>query len=266
MSSIKEKRCCPAIWDWLRWGGISRVKVYRRPRAAIIAIGDEVVLPGEELRPGQLYASNLVTIRAWLAAYGIACDTAVIGDDKSAIRSKLLEHVEVADAIITSGGAWDSERDLVVKILDEIGWKKFFHHVRIGPGKGISFGLLDGKPVFCLPGGPASNEKAFLQFALPGIVRMGGQTKHPLQNFTAKLTKAIKSRHRDWTEFKDAYLSQDSDGNYLVTPYRNLSRLQSIARATCLICVPEGKDFLSAGENVVVQMLTPTLDGLEVVR
>ncbi len=241
-------------------GGLSRARVYRKPRIAVIAIGDEVVAPGKKLRPGQLYASNLVTTCAWLAAFGTTYDTAVIPDDKAAIQTALLKHVSSADAVITSGGAWGSERDLVVGVLDELGWNKFFHHVRMGPGKGISFGLLQGKPVFCLPGGPASNEKAFLQFALAGVVRLGGQMKHPLPTFTARLTHNIKGRHLNWTEFKDAYLSQNADGSYLVTPYRNLSRLQSIAKATCLICIPEGRDSLSAGEMVTVQLLAPTLE------
>ena len=241
-------------------GGLSRARVYRRPKVAVIAIGDEVVAPGRKLRPGQLYASNLVTTCAWLAAFGASYDTAVIPDDKDAIQTALLKHASSADAVITSGGAWGSERDLVVGVLDELGWNKFFHHVRMGPGKGVSFGLLRGKPVFCLPGGPASNEKAFLQFALAGVVRLGGQMKHPLPTFIARLTQNIKSRHRNWTEFKDAYLSQDADGGYLVTPYRNLSRLQSIACASCLICIPEGKDSLNAGDMVTVQLLTPTLE------
>jgi molybdopterin molybdotransferase len=199
-----------------------------------------------------------------MISYGIVSVNTVIGDDKEAIWSTFLNYVSDVDAIITSGGAWDSERDLIVGILDKLGWRKLFHHVRMGPGKGISFGLLDNKPVFCLPGGPASHEKAFLQFALPGIVRMGGQIKHPLQTLTARLTQNVQSRHVNWTEFKDAYLSQDADGSYLVTPYRNLSRLQAIARASCLICIPEGKDSLRAGDIVPIQLLTPTLCDLEI--
>ena len=242
--------------------GINRIKVYRKPKIAVIAIGDEVVAPGGYLKQGQLYASNLVTIRAWLISFCATCETAVIKDDPDAIRSELLNHLTSTDCIITSGGAWDSERDLIVKTLDELGWNKFFHRVRIGPGKGIAFGLLKGKPVLCLPGGPASNEKAFLQFALPGVLRMGGRMNHPLQTISARLTQDIKGRHQNWTEFKDAYLSRDADGNYLVTPYRNISRLQGIAKATCLICIPEGKTWLKAGEITTVQILTPTLESL----
>ncbi len=260
----KGRHLLPGYLGLAAAAGINRIKVYRRPKVAVIAIGDEVVAPGGYLSQGQLYASNLVTICAWLASFGATYDTAVIKDAQDAIRSELLNRLPDADSIITSGGAWGSERDLIVKILDELGWNKLFHRVRMGPGKGISFGILKGKPVFCLPGGPASNEKAFLQFALPGVLRMGGRINHPLPTIPARLTQNIKGRHPNWTEFKDAYISCDIDGNYLVTPYRNISRLQAIAKATCLICIPEGKTSLNAGEIISVQILTTTLEGLSI--
>jgi molybdopterin molybdotransferase len=218
------------------------------------------VAPGEKLHTGQLYASNLVTMEAWLASFGVSCVASVVKDNEEAIEQELLKYLHGVDIILTSGGAWGSERDLVIGTLDKLGWRELFHHVRMGPGKGIAFGVWEDKPVFCLPGGPASNEMAFLQLALPGILRMGGDTRHPLQTVAARLTENVKSRHRAWTEFKDAVLSRDSQGNYTVKLYRNRSRLQAIASANSLICVPEGKESLSSGEIVPVQILAPRLD------
>lgn len=258
----KGKTLLPGYLGLIAAAGIHYVKVYRRPKVAIVAVGDEVVAPGGHLHPGQLYASNLVTIGAWLASFGIPYDTAVVGDNEDAIRQEMLNRLPNADAILTSGGAWGSERDLVVGTLDGLGWHKVFHRVRMGPGKGIAFGLWENKPVFCLPGGPASNEMAFLQFALPGVLRMGGQSRHPLQTVSARLTQNLKGRHRAWTEFKDATLSCDSEGNYIATPYRNRSRLQAIANANCLVCIPEGAESLHHGEVVTVQILAPHLDDI----
>jgi len=242
--------------------GISRVGVYRRPLVAVVGVGDEVVAPGENLSPGQLYASNLVTMAAWLASFGISRITSVVTDDEAAIKRELLDHIASVDVILTSGGAWGSERDLVVGCLEKLGWHEVFHHVRMGPGKGIAFGLWQDRPVFCLPGGPASNEMAFLQLALPGILRMSGDTDHPLQTVPARLTESIKSRHHAWTEFKDATLAWDSRGEYTVGLYRNRSRLQAIASASGLICVPEGTESLDRGEIVPVQVLAPRLDDM----
>jgi molybdopterin molybdotransferase len=132
----------------------------------------------------------------------------------------------------------------------------------MGPGKGISFGLWRDKPVFCLPGGPASNEMAFLQLALPGILRMGGDCRHPLRTVSAKLTEDVKGRNRAWTEFKHATLFQDPEGNFAVRLYRNRSGLQAIAIAHGLVCIPEGVDSLSSHEVVPVQVLVPRLEGI----
>jgi molybdopterin molybdotransferase len=237
--------------------GISHAKVYRRPKVALLGVGDEVVIPGQPLRSGQLYSSNLVTMGAWLSSFKVPCNLAVVKDNKKTIERRLLKSLPAADVILTSGGAWGSERDLVVGVLDELGWQKKFHHVRMGPGKGVAFGIWEGKAVFCLPGGPASNEMAFLQFALPGIIRMAGEKRHPLQSVPARLAETLTSRHRAWTEFKDAILSCDSEGSYTVRPYNNRSRLQSIAHANCLICIPEGKESLNVGQVIPVQVLAP---------
>ena len=237
--------------------GINSVKVYRRPRVAVLGVGDEVVAPGGRLSPGQLYASNLVTMAAWLDSFGITYQTSVVEDNEAAIGRELRRHLEDADAILTSGGAWGSERDLVVGVLGKLGWREIFRHVRMGPGKGVAFGIWEGKPVFCLPGGPASNEMAFIQLALPGVLRMGGEKRHPLQTVTARLEEDLQARHHAWTEFKDAMLRRDDGGNYIVEMYHSRSRLQAIARATCLVCIPEGAEALASGNIVPVQILAP---------
>ncbi len=258
----RGERLLPGYLGLAAAAGISQVKVYRRPSVAIIGVGDEVVAPGEKLRTGQLYASNLVTMGAWLASFGISYVTSIVTDNEDSIKQELQNHLHNIDVILTSGGAWGSERDLVIGVLNKLGWQELFHHVRMGPGKGIAFGLWDNKPVFCLPGGPASNEMAFLQLALPALLRMGGETRHPLQTVPARLTEDVKSRHRAWTEFKDASITLDGGGNYTVALYKNRSRLQAIASASGLVCVPEGKESLRSGNIIPVQLLTPRLDDL----
>ncbi len=255
-------RLLPGYLGLAAAAGISRVSVYRRPLVAVIGVGDEVVAPGEDLRPGQLYASNLVTMQAWLALFGISCITSVVRDNEKAIKQELVRCLPGVDVVMTSGGAWGSERDLVIGSLDKLGWQELFHHVRMGPGKGIAFGLYEGKPVFCLPGGPASNEMAFIQLALPGILRLGGDSRQPLQTVPARLSENIKSRHRAWTEFKDAVLSRDAGGLYTVSLYRHRSRLQAIASANSLVCIPEGVASLSAGDVIPVQVLAHRLDDI----
>jgi molybdopterin molybdotransferase len=258
----RGERLLPGYLGLAAAAGISKVKVYRQPHVAIIGVGDEVVAPGGKLHEGQLYASNMITMESWLSSFGISSIASVVADNEDSIKREMQKHLGKVNAILTSGGAWGSERDMVIGAFDKLGWQELFHHVRMGPGKGIAFGLWENTPVFCLPGGPASNEMAFIQLALPALLRMGGETRHPLQSIPARLTEDVESRHRAWTEFKDAMITLDSSGNYTVALYKNRSRLQAIASASGLICIPEGKDSLNSGDIVPVQLLTPRLDDI----
>ncbi len=251
----KGQRLSPGDLGLAAAAGLKQMKVYCRPYVAIVSVGDEVVAPGEKLHVGQLYASNLVTMKSWMMSFSISCVTSIVKDETESILQELQKHLPAVDAILTSGGAWGSERDLVIGILDKLNWQKRFHYVRMGPGKGVAFGLWNKVPVFCLPGGPSSNQMAFLQLALPALLRMGGDARHPLQTVPARLTEDVKGRHRAWTEFKDAIVTHESGGNYAVALYKNNSRLQAIARANGLICIPEGKDLLHSGEIIPVQLL-----------
>lgn len=251
----RGERITPGHLGLAAAAGISAVRVRLRPCAAIVSIGDEVVSPGEALQAGQLYASNLVTMEAWLTSFGIPCVTSVVRDDVDAIQRALRAYLPGVNAILTTGGAWGSERDLVVGALDELGWIKRFHYVRMGPGKGVAFGALEDVPVFCLPGGPLSNQTAFLQIALPALLRMEGDANPPLRVVHARLTEDVKSRHRAWTEFRDAVVSLDEKGRYAVGLYRGRSRIEAIARAVGLLCIPEGSEGLRRGDIVPVQLL-----------
>jgi len=251
----------PGMVGWLAAAGLERVPVVRLPEVSLVATGDEVVAPGAPLEPGQLYASNLVTLSAWLRAFGIDTAMEIVPDRREQIERELPRALEGKDVLLTSGGAWGSERDLVVDVLEGLGWQRVFHRVRIGPGKAVGFGLLAGRPVFCLPGGPPSNEMAFLQLALPGILRMAGRRRPLFTSLNARLTEPVQGREIDWTQFKRGKLSQGRDGRFLVTPYRPTSRLESMALADCLILVPEGAERLETGEWVSVQVLTHLPDG-----
>ncbi|MHC1725989.1 MAG: gephyrin-like molybdotransferase Glp [Syntrophobacteraceae bacterium] len=253
----KARTLLPGRLGLLAAAGVNRIKVFRRPKVAVMAIGDELVALGKPLQPGQLYASNLVTIGGWLDTFGITYETALVPDSRQAIGQKLLEFLPHVDAILTAGGAWNSERDLIVRVLEDLGWSRLFHHVRMGPGKGIAFGSLERKLVFCLPGGPTSNGMALLQLALPGILRMAGQSGMPFRTVLAELRQDVKGRHKAWTEFKEAELIRDSKGNHSVTTHKTRSRLQAIADTTCLVCIPEGIESLRFGDIVPVQILVP---------
>lgn len=238
----------PPLVGYLASAGFDQIPVIRNPRVAIIATGDEVIAPGKSLADGKLYASNLVTLAAWCTKYGFTVDTCVVKDQENIIRETLAEVLENHDAVITSGGAWKGERDLVVRVLETLNWVKKYHYVRMGPGKAIGFGMVEQKPIFCLPGGPPSNHIAFLQLALPGLLKLAGRENPELPKITVELSETIRGQ-KDWTQFVHGRLIQ-SDDMIKFVPSKQKSRLQMMATSQAIVKIPEGIDCILGGTPV----------------
>jgi molybdopterin molybdotransferase len=250
----KGNRISPGIVGLIAAAGHSTVPVFRNPTVAIIGTGDEIVLPGEPLSEGGLYASNIITINAWCKRYGMKTVMTVVHDDFDTLTNTLRTQAANADAVITSGGAWTGDRDLVAKVLEGLGWQQYFHRIRIGPGKAVGFGTLEGKPVFILPGGPSSNLMGFLQVALPGLLALAGHPDPKLPTVNARLATDLEGRERDWTHFFFGTLREE-EGFPVFHRLKSSSRLRDIAEAEAIACIPEGKGRLINGMVVPVQIL-----------
>jgi molybdopterin molybdotransferase len=244
----------PAQIGLLAAAGQAAAEVYKCPKVAVIATGDEVVAPGRRLRKGQLYASNMTAIGAWLTQLGLPYVTELVADKKEDIKIAIEKHLPDVDAFLTSGGAWGSERDLILGVVAELNWQGIYHRVRMGPGKPVGFGLLEGKPFFCLPGGPSSNEMAFLQLGLPALLKMRGESPVAFPTIPANLTQAVHGK-KGWTNFIHANLEK-RQGRLFVHPARLKSALQSMAQKQALIIIPANREEFAAGETIDIQLLT----------
>jgi molybdopterin molybdotransferase len=249
----KNRKLTPALIGLLAAAGLDGALVYKSPKVAVIATGDEVVLPGEPLRKGKLYASNMVELCAWLSLMGLNYTAERVADRKEDLKNAITKNLPDVDVLLTSGGAWGSERDLILDVAECLNWQGIYHRVRMGPGKPVGFGLLDKKPFFCLPGGPPSNEMAFLQFAIPALLKMKGD--HPVffPVAAAHLSESVKGKN-GWTDFVHARLEYRQNQLW-VYPARLKSSLKSMARKEALIIIPEDREKIVAGETVDVQLL-----------
>lgn len=250
----KGAKLSPALIGLLAAAGHESAQVYALPRVAVIATGDEVVAPGKPLPEGKLYASNMVEICSWLSLLGLNYDTALVSDRKNDIAAAIARCLSDVDLFITSGGAWGSEKDLILDVVESMNWQGLFHRVRMGPGKPVGFGLLQNKPFFFLPGGPPSNEMAFLQLAIPAMLKMTGGNSTLFPFASARLVKTVKGK-KTWTDFVHALL-ESRENQLWVHPARLKSGLQSMARKEALIIIPEDRDELAAGETIAIQLLT----------
>lgn len=147
------------------------VPVTRRPTVAIIATGDELVMPGEDPRPDQIIASNSFALKAMVEAEGGIARLLPIARDSEAELATVLDLAESADLIVTIGGASVGDHDLVGKAA---GLAHSFWKIAMRPGKPLMAGRLDGVPMLGLPGNPVSAIVCGHLFLLPMVRAMLG--------------------------------------------------------------------------------------------
>ena len=170
--------------------GRIELRVHRRPRVAVMTTGDEVVAPGEPLRPGQLHESNGHALcAATRAAGGLPTLLGPVPDAPEALAAAL-HQVRGFDVLVTTGGASVGERDLVRTALEEAGASLRFWRVAMRPGKPVAFGRWGEGVVFALPGNPVSALVTFELFVRPAIRRLAGLTGSGRLRLRARLAEA----------------------------------------------------------------------------
>ena len=244
----KGEMVTPQLGGLVAAGGHHWIEVYRTPVVGLLATGSEVLLPGSPLEPGKLFASNVILQQGWLTQHHFRTVLRHAGDAHDQIREAVEQLAAETDVLITSGGAWKGDRDLMETVLESLGWQQVFHRVRMGPGKALGMGTLHHKPVFCLPGGPTSNAMAFWMIALPAILKMAGHRHAPFIEFQATLERDIRG-DVDWTQFVECRLVK-TGSQIRLRPEKHKSRLLSIARTQAIVLIPEGVSEIPAGSDV----------------
>ena len=161
--------------------GAAQLSVTRRPRVALFSTGDELVMPGEPLKPGAIYNSNRFTLRALIQALGCDCiDLGIVPDRLDATRAALRQAAQGADLIVTSGGVSVGEEDHLRPAVQAEGHIELWQ-IAIKPGKPFAFGAVrrdDGSSAHFvgLPGNPVSSFVTFLVLVRPLLMRLQGTT------------------------------------------------------------------------------------------
>jgi molybdenum cofactor synthesis domain-containing protein len=234
--------------------GRARVVARPKPRVVVLSTGSELREPGTQLAPGEIWESNGFMLTAAVAeAGGVGYRQATVGDDPGKVLETLEDQLIRADAIVTSGGVSMGARDVVKDVLTGVGTVSF-HKVEMRPGKPQGFGLLQGTPIFTLPGNPVSAYVSFQVFVRPALDAMRGLAPGSLSTVTATLTTDITSppRLRHYLRGRLAF-----EGTYTVTPAEGQGshQLAALSSANALIVVREGVGSVPAGSPVEVMRL-----------
>jgi molybdopterin molybdotransferase len=161
--------------------GAATLQVARRPRVALFSTGDELAMPGEQLKPGAIYNSNRFTLRAAIQALGCDCtDAGIVPDRLDATRNALRRAAQGHDLIVTSGGVSVGEEDHLRPAVQAEGRIDLWQ-IAIKPGKPLAFGEVNraggGATYFIgLPGNPVSSFITFLLLVRPVLLRLQGAT------------------------------------------------------------------------------------------
>ncbi len=236
--------------------GHAELPVHRQPRVAIIATGDELVLPGIAPGPDQIVCANPFGIAAMVEGAGGQPDLIGIAADTRESLKACLARAHDADIIVTVGGASVGDRDLVAPVLREIGITLDFWRIAMRPGKPLMFGRLGGQRVMGLPGNPVSSLICTRVFLIPLIRRMLGQGELDFARRPVRLATAMPA-NGPRQHYARAILSTDSKGQMTVRPVhsQDSSLLAALAEADALIVQAPHAPKLPQGAEVEVLLL-----------
>jgi len=222
--------------------GYQRVSVYRKPRVAILATGDEVVEVNQTPLDFQVRNSNVEALAVQVARAGGDPEVLAIAPDLYAATRELIEHGLRFDMLLLSGGVSAGKYDLVETVLADLGAEFFFDRVLIMPGQPLVFGRVREKFFFGLPGNPASTMVTFELFARAVVERLAGQRVSMLPMLSSKLSCDFQQK-----------TGLTPDGSEVTPfPWQGSGDVPALARANAFLVTDPGREMWVAGDYIRV--------------
>lgn len=233
--------------------GVVEVDVVRRARVGVLSTGDELVDRDAPLAPGQIRDANRHALLALAREAGCdAVDLGIARDEEASVRRAIERGLAACDALLTSGGVSMGDYDFVKAVLGEQSWMQ----VAIRPAKPLSYAVVDGKPVFGLPGNPASSMVSFEMFARPALLAMMGRTDTDRRRVRAVADEGFPRSPDGRLHLVRVVVATGEDGNLHARSAggQGSNLLTSMARADGFAMVADG-DGVAPGEPVDVLLL-----------
>jgi molybdopterin molybdotransferase len=228
--------------------GCADVNVYERPRVAILSTGNEVVDPGQTLAPGQIFDVNRFTLAAVVAAHGGIPERHKAVHDSLDALTAALDLCAGADVIVFSGGSSVGERDLILDVVAARG-EMIFHGIAIKPGKPTAFALVNGRPLFGMPGNPTSCLSNAYVLLVPYLRATARLPPFQPRIVSVPLARRIHSPARR----HQIYTVRLSDGG-AYPAFKGSGDITSLSQADGYIQIPEDQSVVEEGTVVAVTL------------
>jgi molybdopterin molybdotransferase len=238
----------PAAIGFLAGIGTREVEAIPQPKVTIIVTGKELREPGTALGFGQIYESNSYSLQAALKSQHVLNVKVKVADDDLNVLSQILnESLNCSDIVLLTGGVSVGDYDFVIEATKRCGVEQVFHKVRQKPGKPLYFGMYKEKPVFGLPGNPASVLSCYYNYVYPALNLLKGHTWRSAY-ISAAITQPYK-KPAGLTYFLKGFYSEGK-----ATPLQGQEsyKLSSFALANCLIRLDEDKVEFKANDTIQI--------------
>ncbi len=250
-------RLRPAEIGGLMALGLTHLDVARRPRAAILSSGDEVVPPEVQPGPGQVRDVNAYTLGALVqGAGGEPVLSGILPDQPEALLAAARQVLDACDLLVITAGSSASTRDLTAQAINALGRPGVLvHGVNVRPGKPTILGICDGKPAIGLPGNPVSALVIAGLFVIPVVERLLGlKQARPRPSIPARITLNLPSQagREDWIPVR---LVHSGDETLAEPVFGKSNLIFTLARADGLVRIPPDATGLEAGERVEVVLI-----------
>ena len=227
--------------------GCAMVTVAKKPVVGIISTGNELVpvtaIPG----PGQVRDANASMLAAWLSEYGcIPRLYGIVKDEREAFEAIIFKALPECDVVLLSGGSSKDDRDITAGVIAGRG-EVLVHGIAIAPGKPTIIGRIEGKPVFGLPGHPASAFVVLIAIVRPLLDRMLGLEKPLIRTVKANLEENIPSQRG-----REEYVRVRVENGKAIPQFGKSGLLNTLVSSDGLVCIPAGYEGLEKGREVEV--------------